>query len=114
MSEANEADRTRGGQEFSESLKETLLQYFRLLLCMYYTYILKSELNEDLFYVGCTSNLRRRFLEHNRGDCSHTAQYRPWRLINYTAFLRRAKAEEFERYLKTCSGRKFQWRHMGE
>jgi putative endonuclease len=31
----------------------------------------------------------------------------PWRLVTYVAFSDRAKAEEFERYLKSGSGHAF-------
>ena len=75
-------------------------------------YILKSEVDQKCFYVGSTSDLKRRLSEHNLGDSPHTAQHRPWRLSQYSAFETKEKAEEFERYLKTCSGRKFQKRHL--
>ena len=81
---------------------------------MHYVYILNSEKDSSRFYTGVTSNLRRRFAEHNRGDSIHTNQYRPWRLINYVAFLDREKADAFERYLKSAAGRRFQVKHFGE
>lgn len=64
--------------------------------------------------MGSTSNLKRRFAEHNRGDSIHTAQYRPWKLINYFAFTNKDGAEAFEHYLKSGAGRRFQLRHFGE
>jgi putative endonuclease len=81
---------------------------------MFYVYILQSENNNSRFYMGLTSDLKRRFTEHNRGDSVHTNQHRPWRLINYFAFVNRAKAAAFEHYLKTGAGRRFQLRHFGE
>ena len=45
------------------------------------------------------------------GRSDHTAKYRPWKLVWYAAFHIRAKAESFERYLKTASGRAFQKKH---
>jgi predicted GIY-YIG superfamily endonuclease len=81
---------------------------------MHYVYILKSEKDPSHFYVGVTSDLRRRFAEHNRGDSIHSNQYRPWRLINYFAFCSRDRAEKFEHYLKTGAGRRFQLKHLGE
>ncbi|NDC39895.1 MAG: GIY-YIG nuclease family protein [Proteobacteria bacterium] len=100
---------------------------------MFYVYILKGTSRQlpssqvgrdssplgdgqvtDRFYVGCTSDLKRRLAEHNRGDSTHTNQYRPWRLINYFAFVNREKAQAFERYLKSRAGRRFQLRHFGE
>ncbi|NMC64242.1 MAG: GIY-YIG nuclease family protein [SAR324 cluster bacterium] len=106
--------------------RKLLLDFSDYSYEMYYTYILKSqsleasrsegsgESTKNHFYVDCTSTLHRRFCEHSRGDCFHIAQSRPWKISNFTAFLTRAKAEEFERYLKTCSGRKFQRRHSSE
>jgi putative endonuclease len=81
---------------------------------MHYVHILKSEKDPGRYYSGVTSNLKRRFAEHNRGDSIHTNQYKPLRLINYVAFVSREKAEAFERYLKTGAGRCFQKHHLGE
>ena len=94
--------------------EETSGSNHRILFDMYYVYILRSEKEPKRYYVGCTSNLRRRFTEHNRGDSLHTHRYRPWRLINYFAFLSRDKANAFEHYLKSGAGRRFQHRHFGE
>lgn len=81
---------------------------------MHYVYILNSEKYPTHFYVGVTSDLRRRFAEHNRGDSAYTKQYAPWQLVNYVAFRSREKAERFEHYLKSGAGRRFQLRHFGE
>jgi putative endonuclease len=81
---------------------------------MFYVYILKSEKDPKRFYMGSTSNLKRRFAEHNRGDSTHTSQYRPWKLINYFAFINKERAEAFEHYLKSGAGRRFQLQHFGE
>lgn len=81
---------------------------------MFYVYILKSDRTPEdgaakaYYYVGSTSDLRRRLAEHNRGDCLHTQRYRPWTVVNYVAFLSRRKAEDFERYLMSRAGRRFQ------
>ncbi len=81
---------------------------------MFYVYILKSEKDNGHFYTGMTSDMRRRLAEHNRGDSAHTARHRPWKLINYFAFVNKEKAEAFEHYLKFAAGRRFQLRHFGE
>ncbi|NBW41545.1 GIY-YIG nuclease family protein [bacterium] len=81
---------------------------------MFYVYILASQSNPGRFYVGCSCDLKRRLAQHNRGDSKHTAKYRPWRLVNYIAFLSKEKAEAFEEYLKSGAGRRFQQRHFGE
>ena len=94
--------------------QETFPYFLRLFLYMFYVYILKSKSKNDSFYVGYTSDLKRRLAAHNRGDSIYTSKHSPWKLINYFAFINRKKTEEFEIYLKTSSGRKFQHRHFGE
>ena len=58
-------------------------------------------------YVGMTADLKQRLNEHNAGKSSHTSKFKPWRLMTYVAFTDRAKAEAFERYLKSGSGHAF-------
>jgi len=48
-----------------------------------------------------TADLKKRLLEHDAG------KFRPWRLTTYIAFTDQAKAEAFERYLKSGSGHAF-------
>ena len=74
---------------------------------MRYVYLLQSIKFPDQTYVGLTDDLRSRFSEHNRGRSPHTAKYRPWCLVSYVAFSDERKAVEFERYLKSASGRAF-------
>jgi putative endonuclease len=54
-----------------------------------------------------TDDLRQRLREHNAGESSYTAKFRPWKLTTYVAFTDPAKAEAFERYLKSGSGPAF-------
>jgi len=75
-------------------------------LAMYYTYILKSS-KSDLFYTGWTSDLRKRVSEHNNGDSFASKPYRPWKLVYYAAFETEKLAKDFERYLKSGSGKAF-------
>jgi len=72
---------------------------------MHYLYILRSAKDND-FYTGTTSNLRRRFKEHNSGKNFSTAPRKPFDLIYYEAYLLKADAEARERYLKTSMGRR--------
>jgi putative endonuclease len=74
---------------------------------MEYVYLLQSIDHPDETYVGLTADLRSRFSAHNEGRSPHTSKYRPWRLVCYLAFSDERKAVEFERYLKTASGRAF-------
>jgi putative endonuclease len=74
---------------------------------MKYVYLLESVEYPDQTYIGLTDDLRSRLSAHNRGRSSHTDKYKPWRLVTYVAFSDERKAIEFERYLKTASGRAF-------
>ena len=74
---------------------------------MFYVYMLRSIHHSDQTYVGFTENLKTRFKAHNNGQSPHTAKYKPWELVAYTAFKNREKAIAFEKYLKSHSGKAF-------
>src|ERR1700683_1157459 len=74
---------------------------------MWYVYILRSINFPKQEYVGTTADLKRRLPEHNAGKSTHTAKFRPWELVWYCAFPDKYKALEFEKYLKSHSGRAF-------
>jgi putative endonuclease len=78
----------------------------------FHVYILVSEKDETVHYTGVTQNVRERLRYHNRGACSHSSKYRPWRLETAIAFSSETKAHAFERYLKSGSGREFARRHF--
>lgn len=77
----------------------------------YFVYLLASERNQ-LRYVGITDNVNRRLEVHNSGGSSFTAPHRPWRLVVAVEFPTELRARQFERYLKTGSGRAFAKRHF--
>jgi putative endonuclease len=68
---------------------------------MYYVYILQSLKKTDWLYKGSTSDLKRRFEEHNAGKNFSTAPYAPLKLIYYEGYLLKKDAEAREKYLKT-------------
>ncbi len=70
---------------------------------MFYTYILQSEKNKEL-YIGYTSDLKRRIKEHNQGLNFSTKRYMPWNIIYYEACLEESDARRREHYLKTTQG----------
>jgi putative endonuclease len=72
----------------------------------YYTYVLKSKLDRKL-YTGVTSDLKRRFEEHNRGKVGSTQDRRPFVLIYYESCLNKKDALYREIYLKTTNGKRF-------
>ena len=58
------------------------------------------------FYTGTTSDLRRRFKEHNDGKNQSTKSRRPFKLVYYEAYRLKEDAEAREKYLKTSMGRR--------
>ena len=74
---------------------------------MYYVYIIKSISHKNEIYVGFTTNLQARLKKHNEGGSPHTAKFKPWNLEWYCAFLSKYKALDFEKYLKSHSGKAF-------
>jgi len=72
-----------------------------------YVYILQSEIDQRRFYTGFTEDLNARLKTHNSGGCDHTLKYKPWRVKTAIAFHDRQKALNFEKYLKSPSGRAF-------
>ncbi|HET9418930.1 MAG TPA: GIY-YIG nuclease family protein [Chthoniobacterales bacterium] len=77
-----------------------------------YVYILQSKTHPERFYVGCTRDLRNRFVRHNTGEIAHTSKWKPWRIKTYVAFSDNLRAKDFERYLKSASGRAFVKKHL--
>ena len=78
---------------------------------MKYVYILKSH-HFEKYYIGSTTDLKRRLKEHNDGHSVHTNKFKPWKIETYLGFTDDAKAEKFEAYLKSGSGRSFAKRHL--
>jgi len=66
---------------------------------MYYVYLLQSKLNNEI-YTGSTTDLRKRFMEHNEGKEKSTKRYAPWKLIYYEAYNTERLARLREKRLK--------------
>jgi len=73
---------------------------------MFYTYVLHSEKDNDL-YIGFTEDLRSRVNEHNLGQVRATRNRLPVKLVYYEACLSKQKALKREKYFKTGFGRRF-------
>ena len=69
---------------------------------MYYLYILKSKYDQA-GYIGSTTDLRRRLLEHQRGLVQSTKNRRPLDLVYYEAYKSLADARRREQMLKLKS-----------
>jgi len=79
---------------------------------MYFVYSIQSEVNPGRYYIGITTDVTRRLQEHNTGKSVHTNKFKPWKFLIYIAFIDKPKAQKFEAYLKTGSGRAFCRRHF--
>lgn len=79
---------------------------------MYYVYIIKAVAISDNFYIGYTNNLNMRLKQHNSGLSFLTKKYESWDLILYAVFQNKLKALEFEKYLKSHSGRIFMQKRL--
>jgi putative endonuclease len=77
-----------------------------------FVYILRTLTTPTEYYTGVTSDPAARLRAHNAGDSSHTARRRPWTVHIVIEFEDEEPALEFERYLKTGSGREFARRHF--
>ena len=71
---------------------------------MQYVYSLKCK---DGYYIGCTKDLKDRIQRHKKGQISATENRLPIELSFYLAFKDEYTAYNFEKYLKTASGRAF-------
>ena len=74
---------------------------------MHYVYIIKSIDYPDKFYVGYTLDVQARLKAHKEGSSVYTKDYKPWVLIWHCVFESKNRAMEFEKYLKSHSGRAF-------
>ena len=79
---------------------------------MKYVYMLQSLPFPERYYVGGTFHLQERLSDHNKGLSAHTKKFLPWKLVGYLAFSDHEKADKFELYLKTASGRAFAKKHF--
>lgn len=74
---------------------------------MWYVYIIRSIGSPEQEYIGATSDLKRRMADHNAGKSAHTSKFKSWQLVWYCALPDKYKALQFEKYLKSHSGRAF-------
>ena len=83
---------------------------------MFYVYVLKSNKDNKL-YIGFSNDLRKRFIEHNKGLVRSTRPRIPFSLVYYEAYAAEVDAKEREAMLKRFSGstvhlRKRIWRSL--
>ena len=74
---------------------------------MYYVYLLENNINKK-WYIGFTSDLRRRLIEHNSGKGGKTTSHgKSWKLIYYESYIDKQDATGREIFLKSGSGHKY-------
>jgi len=64
------------------------------------------------YYTGLSANVSNRLVQHNAGNNTHTAKFRPWSLDVVVEFADERRAVAFERYLKSGSGVAFSKGHL--
>lgn len=77
---------------------------------MWFVYVLRCS--DGYFYTGCTEDVEERVVRHSSGYEVATRLRLPVVLVTYVAFGDKHKAFEFEKYLKTGSGRAFVGRYF--
>ena len=71
----------------------------------FYVYILLS-LKDNHFYIGFTSDLKKRLIQHAKGLSIATKFHRPYKLIHYEYFIDEKDAKTREEFLKSGFGRR--------
>jgi len=66
---------------------------------MFYVYLIRSKKDNQL-YTGSTNNLKRRFIEHNKGLIFSTKRRIPFELVYYEAYKNEGDARSREHNLK--------------
>lgn len=62
-------------------------------------------------YIGFTTDLRKRLIEHNQGE-SFSTKRSQWRCIYYEATIESSDARRREKYFKTSQGRRLLKRRL--
>ena len=98
---SSEVERERSREFFLKEIKIYSMKF-------YYVYILKCS--DDSLYVGITSDIERRVMEHNGGKYpeAYTHSRRPVELVFCQEFMDPNQAIEFEKKIKKWSRAKKQ------
>ncbi|MEK9201668.1 MAG: GIY-YIG nuclease family protein [Patescibacteria group bacterium] len=72
----------------------------------YYVYVLRSK-KDERWYTGFTSDLRKRFKEHNNNENTYTKGRGPFELLYYEAYRNKTDARSREKQLKSGQGKAY-------
>lgn len=73
---------------------------------MYWVYVL--ECSDESWYIGFTSNLKKRLSDHQSGNGARTTSLKKaWKLIYCEGYKDKKDAMGREKFLKSGSGRKY-------
>ena len=73
---------------------------------LFFVYIIYSS-RIDKFYIGYTTNLEKRLIEHNTGNSTYTSKSADWKLKWIKEFVSREDAMKEEKRIKTKKSRKY-------
>jgi putative endonuclease len=73
---------------------------------MFFVYIIQS-LRDKSFYIGYTSDLKKRLELHNIGKSKYTSKKIPWKLVYFEEFLDKTEAIKREKFLKLQRNKDF-------
>jgi len=97
-------DESRFQIDLSSEYTRTKQYLFNKIFQMKFVYILESKLDKS-WYIGKTSNIKRRLSEHNSGKSTFTKTKMPWKIIYIECYVNKKDADGREKYLKSGAGR---------
>ena len=62
---------------------------------------------DSSWYIGYTSDLEKRIIEHNSGKTITTKRKKPWKVLYYELAFNKEDAIAREKYLKSRMGRRY-------
>jgi putative endonuclease len=74
---------------------------------MHHVYLIECDPHHK-WYIGYTTDLKRRLAEHNAHRSTATAREQSWRLIYCESYVHKMDALGREKFLKSGSG----WKHL--
>ena len=67
---------------------------------------------DGTIYTSCTNNIEDRLRRHNKGQVEYTSSRLSLELMTYIVFTDKYKAYNFEKYLKSGSGKAFAFKRL--